>query len=95
MLADDHGKLSTAAPDRLAARLTCFLPGWVSRANATEPIMDEIDVDGQLAKLTAATERLRAARTAGDEADLDAAIEEWERTLVPLLELVRHRLNRE
>ena len=54
--------------------------------------MDDAEVEAQLAKFSAATTRVRLAREAGDDNEVDAAIEDWDRALAPLLDELRNRL---
>jgi hypothetical protein len=54
--------------------------------------MDDAEVEAQLAKFRAATTRVRVAREAGDDNEVDAAIEDWDRALAPLLAELRNRL---
>jgi hypothetical protein len=54
--------------------------------------MDDAEVEAQLAKFSAATTRLREAREAGDDNEVDAALEDWDRALAPLLDELRNPL---
>jgi hypothetical protein len=52
------------------------------------------DVEDLFRALDAATERLRAARGAGDDGELDAALVAWDGAIAPLVRLVRDRIDR-
>jgi hypothetical protein len=54
--------------------------------------MDDAEVEAQLAKFSVATTRVRVAREAGDDKDVGAALEDWDRALAPLLDELRNRL---
>jgi hypothetical protein len=50
------------------------------------------EVEGLFRALDAATERVRAARRAGNDGELHAALVAWDEAIAPLVRIVRDRI---